>query len=123
MTYSINKVILLGNLGQDAEFKTMQNGKSMLSFSIATTESWKDKETQEWRNNTTWHNCVVFNERIIENKRDKLVKGVKIFLEGAFSSYQYIDNEGIGKIACQVVEDKIVVFNQSTSSEQAQDPF
>ena len=66
MSASVNKVILLGNLGRDPEIRSMQSGKKMASFSIATSKRWKDRNTQEQKENTSWHNIVVFNEGLVD---------------------------------------------------------
>ena len=83
---TINKVILVGNLGQDPEIRTTQDGTKIASFSLATTESWKDKQTQEWQSKTEWHRVVVFNENLSNVCENYLKKGNKIYCGGAIEN-------------------------------------
>ena len=82
MSGSVNKVILIGNLGRDPEVRRMGNGEPVVSFSVATTESWKDKNTGERRDRTEWHNVVIFNENLGRVAEQFLKKGSKVYLEG-----------------------------------------
>ena len=100
---SVNKVILLGNLGRDPEIRSMQSGKKMASFSIATSKRWKDKNTQEQRENTQWHNIVVFNEGLVEVIEKYLKKGSKIYVEGELSTRKYQDKDGNDRYTTEVV--------------------
>ena len=103
MSGSVNKVILLGNLGRDPEIRSMQSGKKMASFSIATSKRWKDRTTQEQKESTSWHNIVVFNEGLVDVIEKYVKKGSKIYVEGELSTRKYQDNEGNDKYVTEVV--------------------
>ena len=103
MSGSVNKVILLGNLGRDPEIRSMQSGKKMASFSIATSKRWRDRNTQEQKENTSWHNIVVFNEGLVDVIEKYIKKGSKIYVEGELSTRKYQDNDGNDKYTTEVV--------------------
>jgi|TARA_B110000438_G_scaffold101898_1_gene100782 single-strand DNA-binding protein len=103
MSGSVNKVILLGNLGRDPEIRSMQSGKKMASFSIATSKKWKDRNTQEQKENTSWHNIVVFNEGLVEVIEKYVKKGAKIYVEGELSTRKYQDKDGNERYTTEVV--------------------
>ncbi len=103
MSGSVNKVILLGNLGRDPEIRSMQSGKKMASFSIATSKRWKDRNTQEQKENTSWHNIVVFNEGLVDVIERYIKKGSKIYVEGELSTRKYQDKDGNDKYTTEVV--------------------
>ena len=103
MVGSVNKVILLGNLGRDPEIRSMQSGKKMASFSIATSKRWKDKNTQEQKENTSWHNIVVFNEGLVDVIEKYVKKGSKIYVEGELSTRKYQDKDGNDRYTTEVV--------------------
>ena len=103
MSGSVNKVILLGNLGRDPEIRSMQSGKKMASFSIATSKRWKDRNTQEQKENTSWHNIVVFNEGLVDVIEKYIKKGSKIYVEGELSTRKYQDKDGNDKFTTEVV--------------------
>jgi single-strand DNA-binding protein len=103
MSGSVNKVILLGNLGRDPEIRSMQSGKKMASFSIATSKRWKDRSTQEQKESTSWHNIVVFNEGLVDVIEKYVKKGSKIYVEGELSTRKYQDKEGNDKYTTEVV--------------------
>ena len=100
---SVNKVILLGNLGKDPDIRSMQSGKKMASFSIATSKRWKDRNTQEQKENTSWHNIVVFNEGLVDVIEKYVKKGSKIYVEGELSTRKYQDKDGNDKYTTEVV--------------------
>jgi single-strand DNA-binding protein len=100
---SINKVILIGNLGKDPEIRSMGNGNEVASFSIATTESWKDKTSGEKKEKTEWHNIVVFIPGLINVIRNYVKKGTKLYIEGALQTRKWTDNAGIDKYKTEVV--------------------
>jgi single-strand DNA-binding protein len=89
MAGSVNKVILIGNLGKDPETRTMQNGGKVCSFSLATSESWKDKNSGERQEKTQWHNIVIWNENIVRVAESYLKKGSKVYLEGQLETRKY----------------------------------
>ena len=103
MSGSVNKVILLGNLGRDPEIRSMQSGKKMASFWIATSKRWKDRNTQEQKENTSWHNIVVFNEGLVDVIEKYIKKGSKIYVEGELSTRKYQDKDGNDKYTTEVV--------------------
>ena len=103
MSGSVNKVILLGNLGRDPEIRSMQSGKKMASFSIATSKKWKDRNTQEQKEATSWHNIVVFNEGLVDVIERYVKKGSKIYVEGELSTRKYQDKDGNDRYTTEVV--------------------
>ena len=103
MAGSVNKVILLGNLGQDPDIRTMQNGKKVCTFSIATSNSWKDKETGEKKEKTEWHRVVVFNEGLVGVVENYIKKGTKLYIEGSLQTRKWTDDSGTEKYTTEVV--------------------
>lgn len=103
MSGSVNKVILVGNLGRDPEVRTMPSGDKMVSFSLATTESWRDKNTGERRDKTEWHNVVIFNENLGRVAEQYCKKGSKIYIEGQLQTREYQDKDGNQRKATEVV--------------------
>src|SRR5271156_277047 len=100
---SVNKVILIGNLGKDPEARTMQSGGKVVSFSVATSENWNDKATGERKEKTQWHRIAIFNERLGEIAEKYLKKGMKVYLEGALESRKYTDKDGAERETTEVV--------------------
>ena len=103
MAGSLNKVMLIGNLGNDPEDRSTQDGRSLCTFSIATTESWKDKNSGERRDKTEWHRIVIFNEGLVGIAEQYLKKGSKVFLEGQLQTRKWEDKDGIEKYTTEVV--------------------
>ena len=103
MAGSVNKVILLGNLGIDPDIRTMQNGKKVCNLSIATSESWKDKETGEKKDKTEWHRVVVFNEGLIGIIEQYIKKGTKLYIEGSLQTRKWTDDSGTEKYTTEVL--------------------
>ncbi|MBL6785488.1 MAG: single-stranded DNA-binding protein [Rickettsiales bacterium] len=103
MAGSINKVILVGNLGNDPEIRSSQDGKEIANFSIATTESWKDKNSGERKDKTEWHRVVIFNQALVGIAKQYLKKGAKVYLEGALQTRKWVDNNGVDKYTTEVV--------------------
>ena len=103
MAGSVNKVILLGNLGRDPDIRSMQSGKKMASFSIATSKRWKDRSTQEQKESTSWHNIVVFNEGLVDVVERYVKKGSKLYIEGELSTRKYQDKDGNDRYTTEVV--------------------
>lgn len=99
---SVNKVILVGNLGKDPEIKTFQSGDRVASFSIATSESWKDKATGERKEKSHWHNIVIMNQGLIKVCENYLKKGSKVYLEGQLETRSWEQN-GEKKYATEIV--------------------
>ncbi|MGL9681548.1 MAG: single-stranded DNA-binding protein [Wolbachia sp.] len=100
---TINKVILIGNLGRDPEIRTMQNGKEMASFSIATSENWTDKFSGIRSEKTEWHNIVVFSEGLVKVVKDFARKGSKVYIEGSLRTRKYTDQNGSEKYITEVL--------------------
>ena len=103
MAYSINKVILVGNVGNDPEIKTFQNGNKVANLSIATSERWKDKETGEQKSLTEWHRVVIFNTIFISLAEKFIKKGAKIYVEGQLQTRKWQDSSGVDKYSTEVV--------------------
>lgn len=103
MAGSVNKVILVGNLGADPDVRTMQSGGRVCNLSVATSESWKDKNSGERQERTQWHRVVVFNENIVGVCEKFLKKGSKVYLEGQLETRKYTDNSGAEKYTTEVV--------------------
>jgi len=103
MAGSVNKVILIGNLGRDPEVRTLPSGDRVVSFSLATTESWRDKNSGERRDRTEWHNISIFNENLGRIAEQYCRKGSKIYLEGQLQTREYTDKDGNQRKATDVV--------------------
>ncbi len=103
MAGSINKVILVGNLGNDPEIRSTQDGRELANLSIATTESWKDKNTGERKDKTEWHRVVIFSPGLVTVAKNYLKKGAKVYLEGALQTRKWQDQSGQDKYSTEVV--------------------
>ncbi|MDX5462380.1 MAG: single-stranded DNA-binding protein [Wolbachia endosymbiont of Tetragnatha montana] len=100
---TINKVILVGNLGKDPEIRTMQNGKEMANFSIATSKSWTDKLSGTRSEKTEWHNIVIFSEGLVKVVKDFARKGSKVYVEGSLRTRKWTDQNGSERYTTEVV--------------------
>ncbi|MDP7468715.1 MAG: single-stranded DNA-binding protein [Alphaproteobacteria bacterium] len=103
MSGSVNKVILVGNLGRDPEIRTMQNGNRVANLSVATSERWFDKRANERREKTEWHRVVIFDEKLIDVVEQYVHKGSKIYLEGQLQTRKWTDQSGVEKYSTEVV--------------------
>ena len=103
MAGSINKVILIGNLGNDPEIRSTQDGRELANLSIATTESWKDKNTGERKDKTEWYRVVIFSPGLVNVAKSYLKKGSKVYLEGALQTRKWQDQGGNDKYSTEVV--------------------
>lgn len=103
MSGSVNKVILVGNLGRDPEVRRMNSGDAVVSFSLATTESWRDKQSGERRDRTEWHNVVIFNEALAKVAEAYARKGSKVYIEGQLQTREYTDKDGNQRKVTEVV--------------------
>lgn len=103
MAGSVNKVILVGNLGRDPEIRATQDGREIANMTVATSDSWKDKNTGERREKTEWHRVVVFNEALVNIIKNYLRKGSKVYLEGALQTRKWTDKDGQEKYSTEVV--------------------
>jgi single-strand DNA-binding protein len=103
MAGSVNKVILVGNLGKDPKVANLNSGDRVVSFTLATSETWKDKNSGERREKTEWHNIVVYNENIGRIVEQYCKKGTKVYLEGQLQTRKYTDQSGVEKYTTEVV--------------------
>jgi single-strand DNA-binding protein len=103
MAGSVNKVILVGNLGKDPESRSFQNGGKVVNFTLATSETWNDRTSGERREKTEWHNIVVRNEKLGEIAERYLKKGAKVYVEGSIQSRKYQDQSGAERYITEVV--------------------
>ncbi len=103
MAGSVNKVILIGNLGRDPEVKTFANGGKVCNLSLATSENWRDKATGERKERTEWHRVAIFNERLVDVAEKYLKKGAKVYLEGQLETRKWTDQSGVEKYSTEVV--------------------
>jgi single-strand DNA-binding protein len=103
MAGSVNKVILIGNLGADPEIRRTQDGRPIANLRVATSESWRDKTSGERREKTEWHRVVIFNEGLCKIVEQYLKKGSKVYLEGALQTRKWQDKDGNDKYSTEVV--------------------
>ncbi len=103
MSGSVNKVILVGNLGRDPEVRTMQNGGKVCNLSVATSERWRDRNSGEMQERTEWHRVVIFDEKIADVCERYLRKGSKVYLEGQLQTRKWTDQSGVEKYTTEVV--------------------
>jgi single-strand DNA-binding protein len=103
MSGSVNKVILIGNLGRDPEVKNFSNGGKVCNLSIATSEKWKDKNTGEWKERTEWHRVAIFSEPLARIAEQYLKKGSKVYLEGQLETRKWQDQSGQDRYSTEVV--------------------
>ncbi len=103
MAGSVNKVILIGNLGKDPEVRSMQDGSKIVNFSLATSETWNDKASGERKEKTEWHRVVVFNDRIADVVEKYVRKGAKVYVEGALQTRKWTDPAGVEKYSTEIV--------------------
>lgn len=103
---SVNKVTLIGNLGRDPEIRITQSGDKVANLSVATSETWKDKNTGERKEKSEWHRVVIFNERLVKVAEAYLKKGSKVYLEGSLQTRKWTDQGGAEKYSTEVVMQK-----------------
>ncbi len=103
MSGSVNKVILVGNLGRDPEIRAMQSGDKVCNLSVATSERWRDRNTGDMNEKTEWHRVVIFDQKLIEVAEKYLNKGSKIFIEGQLQTRKWTDQSGQEKYTTEVV--------------------
>jgi single-strand DNA-binding protein len=103
MAGSVNKVILVGNLGADPEIRRTQDGRPIANLRVATSESWRDKATGERREKTEWHRVVIFSEGLAKIAEQYLKKGSKVYLEGQLQTRKWTDKEGVERYSTEVV--------------------
>ena len=103
MAGSVNKVILVGNLGRDPEVRSMQDGRPVINMSVATSENWRDRQTGERKERTEWHRVVIFNEKLAEVVQKYVHKGSKVYIEGQLSTRKWTDQGGQERYTTEVV--------------------
>lgn len=106
MAGSINKVILVGNVGKDPEVRHSQDGTKIVNMTVSTSETWKDKQTGERREKTEWHRVVIFNDRLADVAEKYVRKGSKIYLEGSLQTRKWTGNDGVEKYSTEVILQK-----------------
>lgn len=125
MVGSVNKVILVGNIGRDPEIRSMQNGGKVCNLSIATSERWKDKNSGEQQERTEWHRVVIFDDRLVDVCERFLSKGRKVYLEGELQTRKWTDQQGQEKYATEIVLRKfrgqlVILDSKQTDSDTRQ---
>lgn len=103
MAGSVNKVILVGNLGRDPEIRSLQDGTKVANLSVATSETWRDRESGERRERTEWHRVVIFNDRLADVAEKYLRKGSKVYLEGQLQTRKWTGQDGLDRYSTEVV--------------------
>ncbi|MFQ6017238.1 MAG: single-stranded DNA-binding protein [Kiloniellaceae bacterium] len=125
MAGSVNKVILVGNLGRDPEIRSTQDGTPVGNLSVATSESWRDKNTGERRERTEWHRVVIFNERLVEIAEKYLRKGSKVYIEGQLQTRKWQDQSGADRYTTEVVLNRfrgeLTMLDSRAATEGGQD--
>ena len=114
---SVNKVILIGNLGRDAETKFTPSGAAATRFSVATSRRWKDKESEEWKEETNWTNVILWRS---ENVTNYLVKGKQVYVEGRLQTRSYDDKDGKKVYATEVVAEEVLLLGGQVEGQNAQ---
>ena len=103
MAGSINKVILVGNIGQEPQVRTMQSGQKVVSFSLATSDRWRDRQSGEQKEQTEWHRVVIFNPSLVDVAERMLQKGTKLYLEGSLRTRKWQNQQGVDTFTTEVV--------------------
>ena len=106
MAGSVNKVIIIGNLGKDPEIRTMGSGDKIANLRIATSETWRDKSSGERKEKTEWHQVVIFNENLVKVAENYLKKGSTVYIEGALQTRKWTDQQGVEKYSTEIVLQK-----------------
>lgn len=119
MSGSVNKVILVGNLGADPEIRSLGNGGECANLRIATSDQWKDRDSGERRERTEWHSVVIFNENLVKVAKQYLRKGSKAYIEGKLQTRKWTDREGVDRYSTEVVlqafDAKLVLLDRAQS--------
>ncbi|MGA2951735.1 MAG: single-stranded DNA-binding protein [Caulobacteraceae bacterium] len=106
MSGSVNKVILVGNLGRDPEIRTLNSGDRVANLNLATSETWRDRNSGERKERTEWHRVVIFNDNLVKVAESYLRKGSKVYIEGALQTRKYTDNAGAERFSTEIVLQK-----------------
>jgi single-strand DNA-binding protein len=122
---SVNKAILVGNLGKDPEIRRTQDGRAICNLTVATSESWRDKATGERKEKTEWHRVVIFSEGLVKVAEQYLKKGSKVYLEGQIQTRKWMDKDGVDKYSTEVVlqgfNASLVMLDSRKSDDDADD--
>ena len=125
MAGSVNKVILIGYLGADPEIRRLNSGDQVANFRIATSESWRDRNTGELQQRTEWHSIVIFNENLVKIADEYLKKGTRIYIEGKLQTRKWQDQNGIDRYTSEIVLQKykgeLQMLSSSNSSEDKEE--
>ena len=124
MAFSVNKVILVGNVGRDPETRRMPSGDPVVNFSVATSDSWRDRNTGERKEQTEWHNVVIFNENLAKIAEQYIRKGSKVYIEGQLKTRKFTDKDGQERSRTEVQLNKfrgelVLLDSRGGSSERA----
>lgn len=126
MAGSVNKVIIVGNLGKDPEIRRTQDGKPIANLTVATSESWRDKSSGERKEKTEWHRVVIFNEGLCKVAEQYLRKGAKVYLEGSLATRKWTDQSGVEKYSTEIVlqgfNSTLTMLDGKSSSESRDEP-
>jgi len=127
MSGSVNKVILVGSVGKDPEIRRLNNGDPVVSFSLATSDTWRDKESGERKERTAWHNVVIFHEGLCKIAESYVKKGSKLYVEGAMQTRKWQDQSGADRYTTEVVLQKyqgtlVLLSERSAVGDQRQQP-
>ena len=106
MAGSVNKVILVGNLGKDPEIRTLTSGDRVANLTIATSETWRDRNSGERKEKTEWHRVVIFNDNLVKVAENYLKKGSSVYIEGSLQTRKWTDNSGVEKYSTEIVLQK-----------------
>lgn len=121
MSRGVNKVILVGNLGQDPEVRQMPNGESVANFTVATSESWKDKNTGEQKENTEWHRVAMYR-RLAEIAGEYLRKGSKVYIEGRLQTRKWQDQQGQDRYTTEIVANEMQMLDSRGAGQGSGQP-
>ena len=122
MAGSLNKVTLIGNLGRDPEIRNTSDGKEVASFSIATTEAWKDKISGERKEKTEWHRIVVFKEGLVGIVKNYVKKGTKVYIEGSLQTRKWTNKEGQDKYTTEIVGNSMQMIGSKPNNTERAKP-
>jgi single-strand DNA-binding protein len=126
MANSLNKVILIGNLGRDPEIRSTSEGKEIASFTIATSETWKDRATGDKKEKTEWHRIAIFNEMLVSVVKNYVKKGSKVYLEGSLQTRKWVDNSGQEKYTTEIVlqnfNSQLILLDARVAGASTQEP-
>jgi len=123
----LNKVTLIGNLGQDPDIRQTSDGRELANLSLATTEKWKDKNTGEKREKTEWHRVVIFNQSLVAIIKNYVKKGSKLYVEGQLQTRKWTDNNGVDKYTTEIVlqnfNSTLLILSNKNENEKQQEQY